>query len=220
MGSNAFVDLRAFRATQMHRHGVNVVVPVLPLHGARASGRVRGEDLMTIDLVDSMHGMAQATSDLRRVVRWLRQEQGADSVGVIGYSLGGLVASLVASLEDDLACVVAGIPVVGLPDLFRRHTTDASPAGRAPRRPRRRGRRRPPRRLPPGDGVPSAGRAPLRLRRARRPHVHVRPGPSALAALGPSHLSPPTPVATWASTGRALSSGAWTSALTTSFPPI
>ena len=124
MGTNAFVDLRAFRAAQMHRLGVNVVVPVLPLHGPRASGRVRGEDLMTIDLVDSMHGIAQATSDLRRVVQWLRREQGADSVGVIGYSLGGLVASLVASLEDDLACVVAGIPVVGLPDLFRRHTTD------------------------------------------------------------------------------------------------
>jgi dienelactone hydrolase len=124
MGSNPFVDLRAFRVPVLHRLGVNVVVPVLPLHGPRASGRVRGEDLMTIDLVDSMHGIAQATSDFRRIVAWLRREQGADSVGVIGYSLGALVASLVASLEDDLACVVAGIPVVGLPDLFRRHTTD------------------------------------------------------------------------------------------------
>jgi hypothetical protein len=124
MGSNPFVDLQAFRVPTLHRMGVNVVVPVLPLHGPRASGRVRGEDLMTIDLVDSMHGIAQATSDFRRVIRWLRQEQGADSVGVIGYSLGALVASLVAALEDDLACVVAGIPVVGLPDLFRRHTTD------------------------------------------------------------------------------------------------
>jgi pimeloyl-ACP methyl ester carboxylesterase len=98
------------------------VVPVLPLHGPRASGRVRGEDLMTIDLVDSMHGMAQATWDVRRVIRWLRETQGAESVGVIGYSLGALVAALVASLEDDLACVIAGIPVVDLPDLFRRHS--------------------------------------------------------------------------------------------------
>jgi len=122
MGSQASMDLRAFRVTQLHRRGINVVVPVLPLHGPRASGRVRGEDLMTIDLVDSMRGMAQATWDLRRVIRWLREAHGAQRVGVIGYSLGALVASLVASLEDDLACVIAGIPVVDLPQLFRRHS--------------------------------------------------------------------------------------------------
>jgi dienelactone hydrolase len=78
---------------------------------------------MTIDLVDSMHGMAQATWDLRRVIRWLRESQGATNVGVIGYSLGGLVAALVAALEDDLTCVIAGIPVVSLPELFRRHSS-------------------------------------------------------------------------------------------------
>ena len=43
-------------------------------------------------------------------------------MGVIGYSLGALVAALVASFEDDLACVIAGIPVVSLPELFRRHS--------------------------------------------------------------------------------------------------
>jgi pimeloyl-ACP methyl ester carboxylesterase len=116
------MDLRAFRVKELHRRGINVVVPVLPLHGPRASGRVRGEDLMTIDMVDSMHGMAQATWDLRRVISWLRESQEATTVGLIGYSLGGLVAALVASLEDDLACVIAGIPVVSLPELFRRHS--------------------------------------------------------------------------------------------------
>jgi len=122
MGTGASMDLRAFRVAELHRRGINVVVPVLPLHGPRASGRVRGEDLMTIDLVDSMHGMAQAAWDLRRLIGWLRDSQGATDVGVIGYSLGGLVAALVAALEDDLACVIAGIPVVNLPDLFRRHS--------------------------------------------------------------------------------------------------
>ncbi len=77
---------------------------------------------MTIDLVDSMHGVTQAVWDVRRVVRWLRETQEAETIGVIGYSFGALVASLVASLEDDLACVIAGIPVVDLPDLFRRHS--------------------------------------------------------------------------------------------------
>ncbi len=122
MGTSASIDLRAFRVKELHRRGINVVVPVLPLHGPRASGRVRGEDLMTIDMVDSMHGMAQAAWDLRRVISWLRQSQEATTVGLIGYSLGALVAALVASLEDDLACVIAGIPVVSLPELFRRHS--------------------------------------------------------------------------------------------------
>jgi pimeloyl-ACP methyl ester carboxylesterase len=121
MGTNALMDLQAFRVAQLHRRGINVVVPVLPLHGPRASGRVRGEDFMTIDMVDSVHGIAQAAWDLRRVIRWLRATQGARHVGVIGYSLGGLVASVVGALEDDLACVIAGIPVVDLPQLFRRH---------------------------------------------------------------------------------------------------
>jgi len=122
MGTSASMDLRAFRTRQLHRRGINVVVPVLPLHGPRASGRIRGEDLMTIDLVDAIHGMAQATWDLRRVIRWVRETQGAETVGVTGYSLGALVAALVAATEDDLACVIAGVPVVDLLDLYRRHS--------------------------------------------------------------------------------------------------
>ena len=122
MGQKAGLDLRSFRAAELHRLGINVAVVVLPLHGPRASGRVRGEDLMTIDMVDSLHGMAQATWDARRLIRWLREREGAQRVGIMGQSLGGLVTALVASLDPDLACAVAGIPVVDLPDLFRRHS--------------------------------------------------------------------------------------------------
>ena len=125
MGQKASIDLRAFRTAQLHRLGIHVAVAVLPLHGPRASGRVRGEDLMTIDMVDSMHGMAQANWDVRRLIRWLRDSQDAEHVGVMGQSLGGLVVSLVASLDPGLACVVAGVPVVDLPDLFRRHSPPA-----------------------------------------------------------------------------------------------
>jgi pimeloyl-ACP methyl ester carboxylesterase len=122
MGSNAFVDLRAFRTPALHRRGINVAVPVLPLHGPRASGRIRGEDLMTIDMVDSLHGIAQAVWDVRRLIQWLRHEQGAEQIGLIGYSFGSLVASVVAALEPGLACVVAGIPLVDLPEMFRSHS--------------------------------------------------------------------------------------------------
>jgi len=122
MGRSPFMDLRAFWTPMLHRMGIHVAVPVMPLHGARASGRVRGEDLMTIDMVDSMHGVAQGVWDTRRLIRWVRATQGATKVGVIGYSFGALVAALVASLEDDLACVIAGIPLVDLPELFRQRS--------------------------------------------------------------------------------------------------
>jgi pimeloyl-ACP methyl ester carboxylesterase len=122
MGTSAFVDLRAFRGPALHRKAINVAVPVLPLHGPRASGHVRGEDLMTIDMVDSLHGIAQAVWDVRRLIRWLHVAQGAERVGLIGYSFGALVASVVATLEPDLAFIVAGIPLVDLPEMFRSHS--------------------------------------------------------------------------------------------------
>jgi predicted alpha/beta hydrolase len=59
---------------------------------------------------------------VRRVIAWLRAEEGAERVGLFGHSLGGHVVSLAAGLEDGLHCVIAGIPVVDLPDLFRRHS--------------------------------------------------------------------------------------------------
>lgn len=125
MGSSPLIDLNAFRAAQLVNHGLNVAVVVLPMHGRRSGGRAPGEGFMSIDLVDSMHGLAQAASDVRRLVAWLRRDEGAGEVGLFGQSLGGQVVSLVSGLEDDLACVIAGIPVVDLPDLFRRHSTPA-----------------------------------------------------------------------------------------------
>ena len=213
MGTSASMDLRAFRSNELHRRGINVVVPVLPLHGPRASGRVRGEDLMTIDLVDSMHGMAQATWDLRRVIRWLRESQGATNVGLIGYSLGALVAALVASLEDDLACVIAGIPVVSLPELFRRHSLPHIAAlSRRSRSPRADRRRRSPCRLPIGDGLQGPLRSSLHLRGPGRPDVDIWPGPDGCGCTGDDPPSPPIPAATSASSGRARSESSWTSA--------
>ena len=122
MGSNPLMDLNAFRAGPLLRQGVNVAVAVLPMHGRRSGGRAPGEGLMSIDLVDSMHGLAQAAWDVRRLIAWLRRDEGASRVGLHGHSLGGHVVALVAGLEDSLACVIAGIPVVDLPDLYRRHS--------------------------------------------------------------------------------------------------
>lgn len=117
-------DLRAFRADRLHRQlGLNVLTLVLPMHGPRQyPGADRGEGFMTIDLIDSLHGLAQAAHDARSAIRWIRDTGGDVPIGVYGVSLGGYVAALTAAVEDDLACVIAGIPATDLPDLYRRHS--------------------------------------------------------------------------------------------------
>ena len=119
------VDLLAFRARHLHEGlGLNLLFPVLPLHGARQDpGADAGEGLMTIDLIDTVHGLAQAAWDVRSAVAWIRATAGDAPVGLYGISLGAYVASLVASLEPGLACVIAGVPAADMPALYRRHST-------------------------------------------------------------------------------------------------
>ncbi len=115
----AAIDLRAFG----HYHadlGLNVLIPVLPLHGPRRVGRRSGDGFLGGDVLDTLHGEAQAVWDIRRMIGWLR-EQGAPAVGATGLSLGGYTTALLASIESGLTCVAAGIPVADLARLFWRH---------------------------------------------------------------------------------------------------
>ncbi|MEX2100183.1 MAG: alpha/beta hydrolase family protein [Acidimicrobiia bacterium] len=115
------VDRRLFRAAHLHRVlGLNVVMPVLPMHGCRRPPKGVGSSFPTLDVLDNVHGLAQAASDVRSVIAWVR-EQDPRGIGVVGISLGGHVAALVAALETELDCVIAGMPVVDFPDVFRRN---------------------------------------------------------------------------------------------------
>ena len=98
------------------------------------------------------------------------------------------------SIEPDLDCVIAGIPVADFPTLIPR----AQPAPRPPavdraRDPRRERRGRPPRRLTPCDGIEGPARPPLHLRGARRPARAAGPSPAALVALADSRASSGSP---------------------------
>lgn len=109
MGSPA-LDLAAFRAVELHRrYGLNLVLPVLPLHGPRKIRRRSGDRFLAGDLMDTVHAEAQAIWDLRRVLAWVRG-RGAIGVGAYGLSLGGYTVALLAGIEERLSCVIAGIP--------------------------------------------------------------------------------------------------------------
>jgi hypothetical protein len=113
------VNLAGFGATHLHDGlGVNLAFPVLPLHGARGAARMSGSELLRPDYVQMVHLFANATHDVRRLLRWLRA-RGARRIGLYGISLGAYVASLVAALEDGLSCIIAGIPAVDFPSLAR-----------------------------------------------------------------------------------------------------
>ncbi len=114
-----FMDFVGMHALHLHRDlGLNVMLPVLPLHGPRKITRVSGEAFLSFDLVNTVHGLAQAVWDIRRMLGWVRA-QDSPSVAIYGVSLGAYVASLMTGLVDDVDAVIAGIPVVDFPAMFR-----------------------------------------------------------------------------------------------------
>ena len=119
----AAIDPMLFRAWHLHSDlGLNVVLPVLPMHGPRARGLPQGATFPCEDVLDDVHGAAQAVWDIRRLLSWIRSQQPDAMIGLNGISLGGYFASLVASLDDGLTCAILGVPAVDLVDLVGRHT--------------------------------------------------------------------------------------------------
>jgi hypothetical protein len=121
MGSPG-IDIRAFRPDWIHEKlGINMIFPVLPLHGPRAKGRRSGDGFIAGEILDTVHAEAQAMWDIRRLLSWVRS-QGEGPVGAYGLSLGGYNTALLASLDPDLACAIPGIPATDFTRLFYRHS--------------------------------------------------------------------------------------------------
>lgn len=113
------IDIGLFKRF-FERNGLNVLIPVLPLHGPRRLGWHSGTGFLGIDMVDTLHAESQAIWDMRRLLSWIRS-QGAPSVGAFGLSLGGYTTANFASLADGLACAIAGIPLTDIPRMLKRH---------------------------------------------------------------------------------------------------
>jgi hypothetical protein len=112
-------DMRIFRAGWVHHKlGLNVAMPILPLHGPRRtfSGHFPSEHVL-----NNLHGVLQGVADVRRTIAWLRSLGGSQRVGAHGISLGGYTTALVASTEPDLACAILGVAPVDLVLLLERH---------------------------------------------------------------------------------------------------
>jgi pimeloyl-ACP methyl ester carboxylesterase len=87
--------------------GYSVALLSHPLHFERTpAGTWSGELMVTGDVRLTVAAFRQGVADLGAVVSWLRDE--GMRVAVMGYSLGGYLAALLACTRDDLEAVVIG----------------------------------------------------------------------------------------------------------------
>lgn len=118
---HAALDVRIFERFYSAL-GLNVLIPVLPLHGPRRLGMQSGSGFLGIDIVDTLHAQAQSVWDMRRLLSWARG-QGATAIGAFGLSLGGCATALFASLAEGLTCAIPGIPLADVIRILSRHAS-------------------------------------------------------------------------------------------------
>ncbi|WP_293370848.1 prolyl oligopeptidase family serine peptidase [Nevskia sp.] len=117
-----FLDLRLFAPHILFKRlGLNLVMPVLPLHGPRRIGAQSGDHFLDGDPLDLLFAETQALWDLRRTVAWIRAQDPDARIGVLGYSLGGYNAALLATHETGLDFVISGIPVADFASVLWQH---------------------------------------------------------------------------------------------------
>jgi len=110
------LDLRAFRALHLHRDlGLNLAFLTLPFHGRRNPGRATSPPMPSADVLDTVHGLSQAVWDVRQLLAYTRART-QQPIGLMGLSLGGMVAATVASIDEPHAVLLL-VPAVDLPGL-------------------------------------------------------------------------------------------------------
>ncbi len=118
----AWLDFMLFPPRWLHeRLGLNLFIPVLPLHGPRRLGLRSGDHYLDGDPLDLLHAQTQALWDLRRALAWIRTQEDAPRIGVMGYSMGGYNTALLTQYERGLDFAIAGIPVIDYAAALWRH---------------------------------------------------------------------------------------------------
>ena len=119
MAGSFQVEQRLWPLRRFLRSGFDVALFTLPFHGVRASASRRGApEFPGADPRFSNEGFRQVIGDLRNFIHWLRG-QGHPEIGVMGMSLGGYTAALLATIEAGLSFCVPVIPLASLADFAR-----------------------------------------------------------------------------------------------------
>jgi pimeloyl-ACP methyl ester carboxylesterase len=118
MSGQWVVEERAWPIRWLNEMGLDVALAVLPFHGARARIGGGAPPFPGGNPAVTNEGFRQTVTDLRSLAGVLR-DRGAPSVGVMGMSLGGYAAALIATVHRDLAFTVPLIPLVSIADFAR-----------------------------------------------------------------------------------------------------
>jgi pimeloyl-ACP methyl ester carboxylesterase len=122
MAGSYAIEERIWDVPKLFRQGIDVVISVLPFHGPRRSEK-RGylpPAFPSSDPRFTIEGFRQLVCDQRALFAYLRS-QGVTDVGVMGMSLGGYAAALLATLESDLSFLVLFIPLASIEDFAQKH---------------------------------------------------------------------------------------------------
>jgi hypothetical protein len=112
------IEERVWPVEWLFAKGLDVALPVLPFHAVRAA-RSGAAVFPGSDPRVTNEGFRQAMLDLRTLARHLL-DRGAPSVGVMGMSLGGYTAALLATVDDRLSFAVPMIPLASIAHMARR----------------------------------------------------------------------------------------------------
>ena len=97
-------------ARRVAKRGIEVWMPFQPYHMERAGeGEVSGQAALSPDLSMSLDMVRQAVAEARVLAAWLRRR--TMRVGIWGMSLGGWVAALSSTLDDNWDAVALWAPV-------------------------------------------------------------------------------------------------------------
>ncbi len=105
----------AWPMREFHRLGIGVSMFALPFHGPR--GHSFPPEWPQQDTAFTIEGFRQAIWDLQIAIRAMR-DAGASHVGVVGMSLGGYTAALLATVTSDVDFVLSYIPICSMPDVM------------------------------------------------------------------------------------------------------
>ena len=121
------LDALALMAPALFASGLDVVLVTLPLHGSRSprTARFSGQLFASPDVVRLNEAMAQAAHDVVALIAWLRSTSDAP-IGLLGMSLGGYVAALMAGLVADLDFVIPVVAPVCFGDLAHRFMSSSA----------------------------------------------------------------------------------------------
>jgi pimeloyl-ACP methyl ester carboxylesterase len=108
-----------FSLTWLYYQGYDILLHVLPFHGARrgSSDWFSGMSYFSHGFAHMNEAFLHGTYDLRIWIDYL-EAQGVESIGSIGYSLGGYTTALAASCDDRLKFAIPTSPAVLLVDMI------------------------------------------------------------------------------------------------------